>query len=74
MSRVPDVEYSALEALMAGERRATERGIVVWLADLNPSVLETVKHAGLAARLGRERMLLDAREVIERFQAMQALP
>ena len=74
MSRVPDVEYSALEALMAGERRATERGIVVWLADLNPSVLETVRHSGFARRLGGERMLLDAREAIERFQAMQALP
>jgi MFS superfamily sulfate permease-like transporter len=74
MSRVPDVEYSALEALMAGEKRATERGIIVWLADLNPSVLETVRHAGLAGRLGSERMLFDARAAIERYQAMQVTP
>ena len=43
MSRVPDVEYSALQALMEGEKRATERGTAVWLAGLNPGVLETVR-------------------------------
>jgi len=69
MSRVPDIEYSALQALMEGERRATERGAVVWLAGLNPSVLESVRHAGLDQRLGRERLLFNAREVIERYQA-----
>jgi hypothetical protein len=31
-----------------------------------------VRHAGLDKRLGRERMLFNAREVIERYQAMQA--
>ena len=72
MSRVPDVEYSALEALMAGEKRLTERGTAVWLAGLNPGVLESVRHAGLDKRLGHERMLFNAREVIERYQAMQA--
>ena len=69
MSRVPDIEYSALQALMEGEKRATERGAVVWLAGLNPAVLESVRHAGLDQRLGRERLLFNAREVIERYQA-----
>jgi len=72
MSRVPDIEYSALQALMEGEQRVTERGIVVWLAGLNPGVLEVVRHAGLDQRLGRERMLFNARAVIERFQLLQA--
>ena len=72
MSRVPDLEYSALEALMEGEKRATERGSVVWLVGLNPGVLETVQHAGLHERLGRERMLFNARAAIERYQALQA--
>ena len=72
LSRVPDIEYSALQALMEGEKRLTERGSVVWLAGLNPSVLEMVRHAGLDKRLGRERMLFNAREVIERYQALQA--
>jgi len=72
MSRVPDIEFSALQALMEGEARATERGAVVWLVGLNPGVLEVVRNAGLADRLGRERMLFNARAAIERYQAMQA--
>jgi high affinity sulfate transporter 1 len=72
MSRVPDVEYSALQALMEGEQRMTEGGTAVWLAGLNPGVLETAKHAGLDRRLGRERMLFNARAAIERYQALPA--
>jgi SulP family sulfate permease len=70
MSRVPDIEYSALLALMEGEKRATESGVVVWLAGLNPGVLEVARRAGLDQRLGRERMLFNARAVIERYQAL----
>jgi sulfate permease, SulP family len=72
MSRVPDIEYSALQALIEGEKSEARRGIVVWLAGLNPGVLEVVRHAGLDEQLGRERMLFNARAVIERYQAMQA--
>jgi anti-anti-sigma factor len=72
MSRVPDIEYSALQALTEGEKRMKDRGIDLWLAGLNPGVLEVVRHAGLDERLGRERMLFNARAAIERYQAMQA--
>jgi sulfate permease, SulP family len=72
LSRVPDLEYSALQALMQGEQRMADRGGVVWLAGLNPGVLETVRHAGLDERLGRERVLFNASEVVERYQALQA--
>jgi MFS superfamily sulfate permease-like transporter len=72
MSRVPDVEFSALQMMMESEKRATERGAVVWLAGLNPGVLEVVRKAGLDQRLGRERMLFNARAAIERYQATQA--
>ena len=71
MSRVPDIEYSALQAMMEGEKRATERGTVVWLVGLNPGVLEVVRRAGLDQRLGHDRMLFNARAAIERYQAMQ---
>ena len=71
MSRVPDIEYSALQALMEGEKRATERGVIVWLVGLNPGVLEVVRHSGLDQRLGRDRMLFNARAAIERYQALQ---
>jgi sulfate permease, SulP family len=72
MSRVPDLEYSALRALIEGERRTTERGVVTWLVGLNPDVLEVIRHAGLDKRLGRERLLFNAREAIERYEALSA--
>jgi sulfate permease, SulP family len=72
MSRVPDVEYSALQMLMEGEKRASGHGAVFWLAALNPGVLEVVRNAGLDRQLGPERLLFNAREAIERYQAMQA--
>jgi high affinity sulfate transporter 1 len=72
LSRVPDIEYSALQTLMEGEERMTEAGIVVWLAAMNPGVLEVAQRAGLEQRLGRERMLFNARAAIERYQALPA--
>jgi SulP family sulfate permease len=74
MSRVPDIEYSALRMLMEGEQRASEKGATVWLVGLNPDVLEVARRAGLDRRLGRERMLFNAREAIAQYQAMQARP
>ena len=73
MSRVPDIEYSALQALMEGEKRATERGAVVWLVGLNPGVAGgRAQGRAWHERLGRERMLFNARAAIERYQALQA--
>jgi len=72
MSRVQDIEYSALQMLMEREKRATENGATLWLVGLNPGVLEVVRNAGLAERLGRERMLFNARAAIERYQALEA--
>lgn len=73
MSRVPDIEYSALQMLIEREQRLDAGGRpVFWLAGLNPDVLEVVRRAGLAERLGRERMLFNARAAIERYQALPA--
>lgn len=68
-SRVSDIEYSALQALIEGDKRLAERGITLWLAALNPCVLEVVRHAGFDQTLGRERLLFNAREAIARWQA-----
>jgi high affinity sulfate transporter 1 len=70
LSRVPDVEYSALQVLAEGERRRARDGIVVWLAGLNPGVLETVRHSALYAQFGPQRLLFNAREAIVRYQTM----
>ncbi len=70
MSRVPDIEYSALQMLIEREKRVTEHGATLWLAGLNPSVLEVVRRAGFADQLGRERMIFNAMMAIERYQAL----
>jgi sulfate permease, SulP family len=72
LSRVPDIEYSAGKTLMEDEQRLSESGIDLWLVGLNPGVFELARHVGLDQRLGRERMLFNAREAIERFQALRA--
>jgi anti-anti-sigma regulatory factor len=72
MSRVPDIEYSALQMMLESDKRAAERGAVIWLVGLNPGALEVVRNAGLDERLGRERMLFNARQAIARYQELQA--
>jgi len=72
MSRIPDLEYSALQRIIEGEQRIGERGETLWLAALNPNVLKMVRLSGLAERLGDERLLFNARSAIKQFQALQA--
>jgi high affinity sulfate transporter 1 len=74
MSRVPDVEYSALQVLIEGERRMTEEGITIWLAALNPSVLRSIRSSALADRLGEERLLPNARAAIRKYQGARLQP
>jgi sulfate permease, SulP family len=74
LSRVPDIEYSALQMLAEREKLSTEQGATVWLVGLNPGVLEVVRRAGLDQRLGRDRLLFNARTAIERFKGLQAIP
>jgi anti-anti-sigma factor len=70
MSRVTDIEYSALTMLQEGEKRTRENGQVMWLAALNPAVLEVVRRSGLADQLGRDRLLFNAREAIHKYRAL----
>ncbi|HEY7240626.1 MAG TPA: SulP family inorganic anion transporter [Burkholderiales bacterium] len=73
MSRVPDLEYSALQTLIEGEKRWAETGLETWLVGLNPGVLEVARSAGLDQRLGRERMLFNVHVAIERYQARRPM-
>ncbi len=72
MSRVPNIEYSALQRLVEGEQVVASNGITLWLAGLNPDVLEVVRRSGLAERLGRERMLFNACIAIERYKILHS--
>lgn len=67
MSAVSDIEYSALQALIEGEKSLAELGTSLWLAGLNPGVLEMVRRAGFDEKLGSERMLFNAQTAIERY-------
>jgi sulfate permease, SulP family len=69
LSRVPDIEYSALQMLQKGVRRTD---VTVWLVGLNPGVLDVVRRAGLDQELGRDRMLFNARTAIERYRELYA--
>ncbi|ACA16085.1 sulphate transporter [Methylobacterium sp. 4-46] len=69
LSRVPDIEYSALKMLQEGARRTS---VTVWLVGLNPGVLEMVRRSGLDRELGPDRLLFNARVAIQRYQERQA--
>jgi anti-anti-sigma factor len=56
LSRVPDLEYTALKMLTEAEKRHRDRGVTLWLVGLNPEVLAMVHRAPLGETLGRERM------------------
>ena len=68
MSRVFDIEYSALQMLIEGERRCTDSGIVFWLVGLSPGVWESARASGFAQHLGKERLFPNARAVIRHYQ------
>ena len=71
LSRVHDLEYTALKMLVDGEQRMREGGIDVWLVGLNPDVLEVVRRSPLAATLGRERMQFNLATAVARYQSHQ---
>ena len=67
LSRVFDIEYSALQVMKEGERRLAEEGVTVWLAGLSPDVLDYIRSSGLADRLGKDRMFVNARAGIRQY-------
>ncbi len=71
MSRVFDIEYSALQMLIDREKIAASDNFTLWFAGFNPDVLAVVRRSGFADQLGDERLFPNAREAIKRFQAPQ---
>jgi MFS superfamily sulfate permease-like transporter len=69
MSAVFDLEYTALKMLTQGESQVRERGIELWLVDLNPEVLAMVQRSPLGEALGRARMHFNLEVVVERYRA-----
>jgi SulP family sulfate permease len=68
LSRVFDIEYSALQMMMESERSLAAEGVTLWLAGLNPDVLEYVRASGFAERLGAVRMFSSALAGVHHYQ------
>lgn len=69
LSRVFDIEYSALQMLMESERSLAEQGVMLWLAGLNPDVLDYIRASGSIERLQGERMFSSVRTGIDQYQS-----
>jgi len=67
LSRVFDLEYTALKMLTEGEKRMRERGISLWLVGLNPEVLAMVQRSPLGETLGRERMVFNLETAVAKY-------
>jgi MFS superfamily sulfate permease-like transporter len=72
LSGVPDLEYTALKALIEGEKRQRELGISLWLVGLNPRVLQVVQKSALGNTLGRERMHFSLELAVAKYLGMSA--
>ena len=68
LSRVFDLEYTALKMLAGFEQKHREKGVTLWLAGLNPSVLAMIKQSPLGQTLGRERIFYNLEEAVARYQ------
>jgi MFS superfamily sulfate permease-like transporter len=70
LSAVPDLEYTALKTLGEAERRQREHGVSVWLAGLNPAVLQMVQRSPLGQALGRDAMYFNLEMALAKYLAM----
>ena len=68
LSRVFDLEYSALKMLIEAEQRLREAGVTLWLVGLNPEVYAMIQRSALAATLGTERLMFDCEIALDRYQ------
>lgn len=68
LSRVFDLEYSALKMLIEAEKRQREAGVTLWLVGLNPQVYAVIQRSPLGAILGTERMMFDLEIAVDKFQ------
>ena len=67
-SALTDLEYTALKMLTEAVERLRDQNVTVWLAGLNPEVLDVVTRSGLGEVLGRERMCFNLEVAVERFE------
>jgi anti-anti-sigma factor len=69
LGAVPGIEFTALRMLVDSEQKWRALGVEIWLAALNPEVLDVVRKTPLAERLGRERMFFTVEDAVAAFEA-----
>jgi MFS superfamily sulfate permease-like transporter len=69
-----DIEYTALKMLIEAEERMRSRGVTLWLASLNPEVLNVVQHSPLGQTLGRSRMFFNLQAAVSHYEQTSAPP
>lgn len=67
-----DLEYTALKMLSESEKRQREKGVMLWLVGLNPSVLAMIKQSPLGLVLGTERLFFNLEEAVAHYQSLPA--
>jgi sulfate permease, SulP family len=64
---VPNIEYTALKLILTFDEKLRERGIILWLAALNPKALEMVKRSSVFTDLGHGRMFFNVEQAVEAY-------
>jgi high affinity sulfate transporter 1 len=67
-----DIEYTALKMLIEAEERLRRQGVTLWMASLNPEVLQVVQQSPLGRTLGRERMFFNVQSAVRRYEELSA--
>jgi MFS superfamily sulfate permease-like transporter len=67
-SAIPDIEYTALVMLTEAEQNMRARGVSLWLAAVNPDLLQIIARAPLGAALGHERLFFNLHKALEAWQ------
>jgi high affinity sulfate transporter 1 len=62
-----DLEYTALNMMIDGEKKYREQGVLLWLVGLNPEVLTTIQRSSLGSTLGRERMHINLEVAVAKY-------
>ena len=63
-----DIEYTALKMLIEAEEKLRGQGVMLWLASLNPEVLNVVQQSPLGQTLGRSRMFFNLQSAVTHYQ------
>jgi len=69
LAGVFDLEYTALRMLTEAEKKMREGGVMLWLVELNPNVLEMVRRSSLGDTLGRERLFQSMDLAVDHYLA-----